>query len=161
VGHFGGIGELSQGFCRACAVAGGVYILGRPFDITRRTTGSVQRTTLVDSSTVISSSSTQNHSNEEGEYKFQITMDEVKEPLRAKVLLSSWENLPDGLKTTGIQKEMDKKVLGRGIVVLDGPVYFKPPGRVVRKEDVTGNPNLNEEVEREEEARQEEEDGEN
>ncbi|KAF8590293.1 FAD/NAD(P)-binding domain-containing protein [Ramaria rubella] len=29
VGHYGGLGELAQGFCRTCAVKGGVYILGR------------------------------------------------------------------------------------------------------------------------------------
>ncbi|GJJ07809.1 hypothetical protein Clacol_002014 [Clathrus columnatus] len=28
IGHYGGLGELAQGFCRACAVNGGVYILG-------------------------------------------------------------------------------------------------------------------------------------
>ncbi|GJE83975.1 FAD/NAD(P)-binding domain-containing protein [Phanerochaete sordida] len=30
VGHYGGIGELAQGFCRTAAVAGATYILGRP-----------------------------------------------------------------------------------------------------------------------------------
>lgn len=29
VGHYGGIGELAQGFCRTAAVAGATYILGR------------------------------------------------------------------------------------------------------------------------------------
>jgi len=29
VGHYGGLGELAQGFCRTCAVKGGTYILGR------------------------------------------------------------------------------------------------------------------------------------
>jgi len=29
VGHYGGIGDIAQGFCRASAVNGGVYILGR------------------------------------------------------------------------------------------------------------------------------------
>jgi len=29
VGHYGGIGDISQGFCRASAVSGGVYILAR------------------------------------------------------------------------------------------------------------------------------------
>jgi RAB protein geranylgeranyltransferase component A len=38
IGHYGGIGDIAQGFCRASAVSGGVYILGRnitsiaPFD---------------------------------------------------------------------------------------------------------------------------------
>jgi len=29
VGHYGGLGELTQGFCRTSAVNGGIYILGR------------------------------------------------------------------------------------------------------------------------------------
>ncbi|KAF8165133.1 GDP dissociation inhibitor-domain-containing protein [Crassisporium funariophilum] len=29
IGHYGGIGDIAQGFCRAAAVSGGVYILGR------------------------------------------------------------------------------------------------------------------------------------
>jgi len=33
VGHYGGAGELSQGFCRTCAVSGGTYILGKDFKI--------------------------------------------------------------------------------------------------------------------------------
>ncbi|CAE7153531.1 unnamed protein product [Rhizoctonia solani] len=29
IGHYGGAGELAQGFCRTCAVGGGTYVLGR------------------------------------------------------------------------------------------------------------------------------------
>ncbi|CAE6379073.1 unnamed protein product [Rhizoctonia solani] len=29
IGHYGGAGELAQGFCRTCAVQGGTYVLGR------------------------------------------------------------------------------------------------------------------------------------
>ncbi|QRV87218.1 Rab proteins geranylgeranyltransferase component A [Ceratobasidium sp. AG-Ba] len=29
IGHYGGAGELAQGFCRTCAVRGGTYVLGR------------------------------------------------------------------------------------------------------------------------------------
>ncbi|KEP49440.1 GDP dissociation inhibitor [Rhizoctonia solani 123E] len=29
IGHYGGSGELAQGFCRTCAVGGGTYVLGR------------------------------------------------------------------------------------------------------------------------------------
>ena len=29
VGHYGGTGEIAQGFCRAAAVSGAIYILGR------------------------------------------------------------------------------------------------------------------------------------
>jgi RAB protein geranylgeranyltransferase component A len=29
VGHYGGLGELTQGFCRVSAVGGGTYVLGR------------------------------------------------------------------------------------------------------------------------------------
>lgn len=36
IGHYGGAGELAQGFCRTCAVMGGTYVLGRKvLDITR------------------------------------------------------------------------------------------------------------------------------
>ncbi|KAJ1308321.1 hypothetical protein OPQ81_004032 [Rhizoctonia solani] len=29
IGHYGGAGELAQGFCRTCAVGGGTFVLGR------------------------------------------------------------------------------------------------------------------------------------
>lgn len=29
VGHYGGTGEIAQGFCRTAAVSGGIYVLGR------------------------------------------------------------------------------------------------------------------------------------
>ncbi|KAF8974379.1 GDP dissociation inhibitor-domain-containing protein [Flammula alnicola] len=36
IGHYGGIGDIAQGFCRAAAVSGGVYILSRQItDIAR------------------------------------------------------------------------------------------------------------------------------
>ncbi|CAE6450115.1 unnamed protein product [Rhizoctonia solani] len=36
IGHYGGAGELAQGFCRTCAVQGGTYVLGRKvLEVTR------------------------------------------------------------------------------------------------------------------------------
>ncbi|KAF8665663.1 hypothetical protein AX16_000116 [Volvariella volvacea WC 439] len=36
VGHYGGVGEIAQGFCRAAAVSGAVYILGRQISSVER-----------------------------------------------------------------------------------------------------------------------------
>ncbi|KAG9105409.1 Rab proteins geranylgeranyltransferase component A, partial [Ceratobasidium sp. 392] len=44
IGHYGGAGELAQGFCRTCAVRGGTYVLGRKvLSITRVKASEEQR----------------------------------------------------------------------------------------------------------------------
>lgn len=107
VGHYGGIGDISQGFCRASAVNGGVYILGRPivnatFDAT---------------------------ANEE--YPFTFTLDDFPEPLHAKLVLSTDESRPSGL-TVPLnhvkpveQLPLPPNRLARGIVIIDKPVHFR------------------------------------
>ncbi|KAK0223452.1 GDP dissociation inhibitor [Armillaria fumosa] len=65
VGHYGGSGEIAQGFCRTAAVAGGVYILGRK----------VSSITYSDS-------------------QYTVTLDDFPEPLTCCVVVSSATHLP-------------------------------------------------------------------
>ncbi|CCA66966.1 hypothetical protein PIIN_00803 [Serendipita indica DSM 11827] len=113
VGHFGGAGELAQGFCRACAVAGGTYILGRPFTINR-----------IDA---IESHSSADASSSSPIHSFQIKIDDVEEPLRARVVVGAQERLHGLSLQTNLQPEnIGETVLARCIAVLDAPVRFRP-----------------------------------
>lgn len=79
VGHYGGIGEISQGFCRAAAVNGAVYILGRRI-------------------ASISAAETPNKSldNESPEsdpskkyHQYSVTLEDTPGPLRAHVIIGT------------------------------------------------------------------------
>ncbi|KAF5333064.1 hypothetical protein D9611_002343 [Ephemerocybe angulata] len=72
VGHYGGIGDISQGFCRASAVAGGVYVLGRPLASTTFHPGV---------STEVSKQ----------ESFFEVKLDDFPEVLRSRILVASRE----------------------------------------------------------------------
>jgi Rab proteins geranylgeranyltransferase component A len=124
VGHYGGIGDISQGFCRASAVNGGVYILGRPivsaaFDV-----------------------------NGGADYPFTFTLDDFPEPLHAKLVLSTDESRPAGLTAPLDYVKPAEQLppppgrLARGIVIVDKPVHFRSPASTVAPEgeDATDSP---------------------
>ncbi|KAG5641901.1 hypothetical protein DXG03_003988 [Asterophora parasitica] len=107
VGHYGGTGEIAQGFCRASAVSGGVYILGRK---------------------ISSISHSESH--------YSITLDDFPDTLTASVLISSAAHLPPQLahlatflpssstdpSTTSIDTGTHASV--RGIAILDRGILF-------------------------------------
>ena len=105
VSYYGGSGELAQGFCRAAAVNGGVYILGRR----------VTNIAFNDS---------------DGGHRYTLELDDFPEPLFAPCLLSSSSHVPDHLRqrVAPILFEPSQPLpdaVARGIVILDDAV--SPP----------------------------------
>ncbi|KAJ3522041.1 hypothetical protein NMY22_g12058 [Coprinellus aureogranulatus] len=113
VGHYGGIGDISQGFCRAAAVSGGVYILGRPI------VSAAFRSETTDSPN-------------EGPY-IEVCLEDLPEVLKSRVVISSRRCLPKDTplppfiipsppsvsQTPGIVK------VARGAAILDKPIQFQ------------------------------------
>ncbi|KAH6915268.1 rab escort protein [Coprinopsis sp. MPI-PUGE-AT-0042] len=124
VGHYGGIGDISQGFCRASAVNGGVYILGRP----------IIGATFDPSANA--------------DYPFTFTLDDFPEPLHAKLVLSTDESKPSSLAVPlnyvkpAEQLPAPPDRIARGVVVIDKPVHFRSPASSAAPEgeDATDSP---------------------
>ncbi|KAG2139765.1 FAD/NAD-P-binding domain-containing protein [Suillus clintonianus] len=114
VGYYGGSGEIAQGFCRAAAVSGGVYILGR----------SVTRVVSVDPV--------------EPEYsvltsdlpRFAVEVDDFPDRLHCRCLISSATLLPGHLRTLAdiIRPSISSCssprpfATARCIAIVDGPI---------------------------------------
>jgi hypothetical protein len=100
VGHYGGLGEIAQGFCRVSAVNGGVYILDRRLEeITTPTSASGD--------------------------KFVANLDDLPEPLTANVLVASHDQLPLSLNPLPSQ-DTHISLIARCIAVIDKPITFPP-----------------------------------
>jgi hypothetical protein len=100
VGHYGGLGEIAQGFCRVSAVNGGVYILDRK----------------IEEITAPSSAS--------GD-KFVINLDDVPGPLTADVLVAAQDQLPLSLHPSPAH-DTHMSPIARCIAVIDNPILFPP-----------------------------------
>lgn len=100
VGHYGGLGEIAQGFCRVSAVNGGVYILNR----------NTEEITIPSPAA--------------GD-KFAIHLDDIPEPLIADVLVASRDQLPLSLRPPPAQDTHIFPV-ARCIAVIDKPIPFPP-----------------------------------
>ncbi|KAH0839523.1 FAD/NAD(P)-binding domain-containing protein [Lanmaoa asiatica] len=74
VGYYGGSGEITQGFCRATAVNGGVYILGRKI-----------------SNLVVNG--------EQESERFSVELEDIPDPLRSSCILSSMTCVPHCLRS--------------------------------------------------------------
>ncbi|KAH8999555.1 FAD/NAD-P-binding domain-containing protein [Lactarius akahatsu] len=99
VGHYGGLGEIAQGFCRVSAVNGGVYILDKKAEkITAPLPAS-------------------------GE-KFVVELDDFPEPLTADVLIAAPDQLPTGLCPPAQTASLS--IIARCTVVIDKPIPFPP-----------------------------------
>lgn len=98
VGHYGGLGEIAQGFCRVSAVNGGVYILGRKIEEVT-TPRSAQRD------------------------KFVINLDDVPGPLTADVLVAAQDQLPLSLHPSPAHGTHMSPIV-RCIAVIDNPILF-------------------------------------
>ncbi|KAI5119632.1 hypothetical protein M0805_007895 [Coniferiporia weirii] len=104
VGQYGGLGELAQGFCRACAVSGGTYILGH--DIISLETSSAQ----VEG---VEAKNSRVH---------LLKLDELSETLSADMVITSSDLLlkyggPGGI---GPEDRLEDELCACGIVVIEG-----------------------------------------
>ncbi|KAH9986794.1 GDP dissociation inhibitor-domain-containing protein [Russula vinacea] len=100
IGHYGGLGEIAQGFCRVSAVNGGVYILDRKIE---------EITTPASAS---------------GD-KFVANLDDLPEPLTADVLVAARDQLPLSLHPLPA-RDAHISLIARCIAVIDKPISFPP-----------------------------------
>lgn len=110
VGHYGGTGEIAQGFCRAAAVSGATYILGRQLqsvteeEVPRESDGAQARP------------------------RYQISLDDFPEPLAADVVVASssqpvWNHLPSLIPPSSQSTtEGDRAHVARCIAIVDTPI---------------------------------------
>lgn len=102
IAHYGSSGEIAQGFCRAAAVAGGVYILGREII------------------------SIEEQSMELG-LRYKITMSDFPEPLTCKLLVSSLSFIPKLPLTPAVSAQSSRTAVARCIAIIDTPLYLDSP----------------------------------
>ncbi|GAC93722.1 hypothetical protein PHSY_001287 [Pseudozyma hubeiensis SY62] len=97
VGQYGGAGELAQGYCRASAVKGGMFILAHGIKSAKKVTDN-----------------------------WEIGVDGIDEVITADYIVSSDEVLHElGLRSTDASNSEPKvKVLYKAILVLDTPISF-------------------------------------
>lgn len=115
VGHYGGTGDIAQGFCRAAAVSGGVYILGRRINSIMHTTSSFA-------------------ADSPPSPRYSIELADFPEPLTCNVLISSACLVPQNLvqdakqlSSTINDSTMDNKTsMVRCVAIVDHPIYFPP-----------------------------------
>jgi hypothetical protein len=107
VGHYGGCGEIAQGYCRTAAVHGAIYILGRGIN------------------------NILPHSNEDVESRlghFTVQVDDLPDQLTCDVVLSAADLLPPSLsymaQSVSIPGPAVCSALARCIAILDHPIYF-------------------------------------
>jgi RAB protein geranylgeranyltransferase component A len=122
IGHYGGSGEIAQGFCRTAAVAGGIYILGR--QITAITGPEVQPT----------SGSTASENSNGWSSKYSVELEDFPEKLTCRLIISSLDNVPPRLLPTAKHVPSSAPANGtqpyssiaRCIAIIDRPINFSP-----------------------------------
>lgn len=103
IAHYGGIGEIVQGFCRAAAVGGAIYILGRKItSIDRRIT------------------------NEDDPYEYFIHLDGIVQSLSSRLILASPAYLPMKLREVPVDRICLSKSqkIARCIAIVDKPIVL-------------------------------------
>ena len=121
IGHYGCIGDIAQGFCRAAAVSGGVYILGR-------------KITAVTSSHT--NASIQGHLTSDGKpnYRYTVELEDFPDSLFCHMIISSPSYVPPQLKDQvhqlsppqQVQTKSDVTSIARCIAIIDRPLSFRP-----------------------------------
>ncbi|KAM6495747.1 FAD/NAD-P-binding domain containing protein [Amanita muscaria] len=105
VGHYGGTGEIAQGFCRAAAVSGAIYILGRRIQ------------------SILSPTPTTD--------LYTVNLEDMPEPLSCKLLISSpsmVDYLPSRVSKNA-EESSQPLTIARGIAIVDYPITFTPAAR--------------------------------
>ncbi|TFK29318.1 rab escort protein [Coprinopsis marcescibilis] len=107
IGHYGGIGDVSQGFCRASAVHGGVYILGRTItEVEYAPPGSGETS------------------------GFTFILDDFPEALHSQLVISTHGLKPGQLDVPSSSipvEETGPYTVARGIIITDrAPIYTNP-----------------------------------
>ena len=128
IGDYGGIGDIAQGFCRASAVGGGVYILSR----------AVQKITRLQPQPV--DPSTQPPQT----FNYTVDLDDFPDALSCKLIISSPSYVPPELQSSVYQfpsvspggAQAAVGALARCILIIDEPLVLRTPPP--RQESDTG-----------------------
>jgi len=84
IGHYGGIGDITQGFCRASAVSGGVYILSRKVNSINRVEPPKHSST---------------GSEDKPRFNYAIELDGFPDTLSSNLIISPPSYVPPGLQS--------------------------------------------------------------
>lgn len=106
VGHYGGIGDIAQGFCRAAAVHGATYILGRRIE-----------------------SITHSESGDTPNSRYTVRLVDFPEPLQCNLLISSPSYVPpelanDAFHLPSTQSSFSVDVIARCTVIINKSISF-------------------------------------
>ncbi|THH32174.1 hypothetical protein EUX98_g2019 [Antrodiella citrinella] len=108
IGHYGGVGEVAQGFCRISAVQGGIYILGREVSSIDRPDAAA--------------------SGESSSRQFSVSLKNFEEQLHCDLLVSTDDYLDTGLlsRATRIaEAEAETQSTARCMAIIDHRIAFR------------------------------------
>ena len=121
IGHYGGIGDIAQGFCRAAAVSGGVYILGRRIVAV---TGSDLDAAAIQ---------TPPTSDGKPSFRYTVQLENFPDSLSCHMIISSSFNIPPQfqgrvhqLSPSQAQTKSDVTSIARCIAIIDRPLSLRP-----------------------------------
>lgn len=108
VGHYGGLGEIAQGFCRTAAVSGAAYILAHNI------------------------SSIHTVGDGEADRKYKIGLEGLEETITCDLLVSSSgypspEEPSTGADTSGSSTSSTSYHVARAVAIIDRPLTFSSP----------------------------------
>lgn len=121
VGHYGGLGETAQGFCRTSAVKGGTYILGRRVVAVKSPPPTVNIAQHDEKASTSSNT----------ERRYSVELEDFDEPLTAKILLASPDYVSPGA-TVDLPSSSNPTLsssiyaVARCVAIVDKPLSFTP-----------------------------------
>ncbi len=123
IGDYGGIGDIAQGFCRASAVGGGVYILSRAVQKIKH-----QHSEPVDAADAPSTQPSQT-------FNYTVDLDDFPDTLSCKLIISSPSYVPPELQSSVYQfpsvppgaAQAAVGALARCILIIDEPLILRTP----------------------------------
>ena len=132
IGHYGGVGDIAQGFCRAAAVSGGVYVLGRKILDISRASGPSTLPSQKESS-----------DEEEGKkqklsFNYNVELEDFPDTLSCNLIISPTSYIPPNLKHEARQlsppsqsqdefNKLNVAAMARCIVILDQALSLRTP----------------------------------
>ncbi|KAF9535076.1 GDP dissociation inhibitor-domain-containing protein [Crepidotus variabilis] len=124
IGHYGCLGDISQGFCRAAAVSGGVYILGREIKSISKAPTRPLVSTPDDNG--ISELKT------DQPFNYHVELADFPDTLECSLLISSPGFLPnviqsEALRIPQVRSQDSSKLIARCIAIIDTPISLRSP----------------------------------
>lgn len=121
IGHYGGIGDIAQGFCRAAAVSGGVYILARK--VTAVTQAPLSKTTENEDAAPTSKAT----------FNYAIDLEDFPDTLSCNLIISSPSYVPPNIRdqafqlpsSSGFQSNVGS--IARCIAIIDQALSIRSP----------------------------------